>query len=175
MPLPLIDHTYFSSELAVGSLSQEEIFANFNAFILKYERKFLYKILGQTLADEFLVEMAKPEVDIIQKWKDLRAKLVNPIAKESPIANYVWFYYVRDLITQQTGTGNASPTNENSILVNPIDKTTRAWNEMVSLNYSFYDWISGTDGVYGELPYTFGRCHMGRRNELYVRLNTLNV
>lgn len=71
----------------------------------------------------------------------------------SPIANYVYWYYQKDITTQTVGLGQVQSKGENSVVVSPVAKMVRAWNEMfewltelrrfLDQNYSTYpEWDS---------------------------------
>jgi hypothetical protein len=52
--------------------------------------------------------------------------------KESPIAMYVYYWYIRNLFTQTSPMGEVGTANENAAPANPGYKMTRAWNEMAT-------------------------------------------
>jgi hypothetical protein len=52
------------------------------------------------------------------------------IALDSPIANYVYYWFMRDNATQSTTMGEVSTSKENAISMGPGEKMSRAWNEM---------------------------------------------
>lgn len=49
---------------------------------------------------------------------------------ESPIANYVYYWFMRDNTTQSTTMGEVSTSKENATNMSPAEKMVRAWNEM---------------------------------------------
>ncbi len=54
--------------------------------------------------------------------------------KKSLIANYVYYWYIRNNHTQTATTGEVKSQNENTVIANPALKLVKAWNEMS-------DWI----------------------------------
>lgn len=52
------------------------------------------------------------------------------IAKKSPIANYIYYQWMKDQVTQTVGLGEAKTKAENAEVVSPAMKMIRAWNEM---------------------------------------------
>lgn len=52
-------------------------------------------------------------------------------AKKSIIANYVYFHWMEDQISQTVGLGEAATKAENATMVSPAIKMARAWNEMI--------------------------------------------
>lgn len=59
-------------------------------------------------------------------------------SKESLIANYVYYWYVRKTITQTTTVGEVKTKTENATRVIPSGKMERAWNEMVGWVHEMY-------------------------------------
>lgn len=51
-------------------------------------------------------------------------------AKLSPIAMYVYFWFMQNHYTQTAAMGEVKTANENSVVANPSAKMSRAWNEM---------------------------------------------
>lgn len=141
--MAIIDESYFVSEISVAQRSDEAVMEDLDFKIEKYERDFLIKFFGVKMYKEFIEGIKDPIIN--PKWSRLLEEgffnndnsfwigLTND-NKQSVIANYVYYYYTRDLFLQSTGSGNVIPVNENSITVNPVYKQVRAWNEMI-------DWI----------------------------------
>jgi len=67
----------------------------------------------------------------------------------SPIAYYVYWNYVRNMATATTGTGEVAPQNQNSTLYGWTTKTDNAWNKMLRINRSLYQFLSYNQSVYG--------------------------
>lgn len=184
--MTLIDSTYLWGELYVAQKSQQPVAENITMYINKYEVAFLTSLLGATLYEEMLVGLAvMPTPDA--KWTTLRDKLLNNTTKVSPIANYVWYWIKRRAVSQATGMGEVKPEGENGVIVSPVMQMTRAWNEMVELNISFYEWFNTQLDVYGALPYTIPSCitqgyggrfimdKQMRYPDLYIKVNTSNL
>lgn len=51
-------------------------------------------------------------------------------SKQSPIANYVYYWYIRNNHSQTAAMGEVKSKNENAAAHSPALKMTRAWNEM---------------------------------------------
>lgn len=64
------------------------------------------------------------------KAATLSLNTVTGSAKKSLIANYVYFHWMEDQISQTIGLGEAATKAENATMVSPAVKMVRAWNEM---------------------------------------------
>lgn len=67
--------------------------------------------------------------------------------KQSPIANYVYYWYLRQNATTTAGGGEA--LNNVSLPVSPADKQRRAWNEMVNWNQKLTEFLYSNNAAYG--------------------------
>ena len=66
------------------------------------------------------------------KAATLSLNAVTGSAKKSLIANYVYYQWQQDQVTQTVGLGEAATKAENATMVSPANKMLRAWNEMVN-------------------------------------------
>jgi hypothetical protein len=73
--------------------------------------------------------------------------------KKSPIANYVYYHWMRTHVTASMGSGEVKAKSNSSDNVSPIDKMTAAWNEMVNWNQSLYPFMEYGNFGYGPLHY----------------------
>lgn len=106
--------------------------------------------LGQTSAGYLNVTEGKANEDIDQKWKDLLngkeyigldvrlhkwigfVSVADDVSgKKSPIANYVYYWWMRSHATQSTGVSEVVANADNAVNVSVAEKASRAWNEMV--------------------------------------------
>lgn len=129
-------------------MSAPEVQDRMNAFIDRYEKKFLREFLGPDLYSSFKTNA----IDITpaeQKWTDLlngvdftasNSRKYSWIGfkgsgafPQSPIANYVYYFWQKDQVTQTTALGEVSSKSENATLVSPAAKMVRAWNEMIDM------------------------------------------
>lgn len=175
----LIDSTYFVNELLIANISNtvDSTGSKITSFIEKYETRYLKELLGLGLYAEFIAGIAEDPIE--EKWAVLLDALRNDTTKESPIANYVYYWVMRNDATQSTGTGEVVANNENSRRVSPVDKMVRAWNEMVDWNDLIFEVLN--NGNYPSYaPNTRAYCEHGRfyncyNDELYHYQNTLNL
>jgi hypothetical protein len=147
--MTLIDNTYFSIEplyipnagTNTAGISQKltsDKTLEVNRLIVKREKEYLVKMLGTKIYDLFIAGLAAtPTID--QKWLDLRDKFVDSTNKLSPIANYCYCFYLRNMPT--TDLGIVVPKVENATLLSPATKIADVWNDMVQQNYELCQWL----------------------------------
>lgn len=145
----LINEEYFKGEIVIPNLKSSgnaasRFVANSNVellnyFIAKYERKFLVELLGVKLCNEFIAGLTG---DVSGKWEELKNILVDEQVHESIIANYVYYWFMRNNVTTTTGVGEVETETDNSTRVSPSLKMVSAWNEMVDGVKSVAGWLS---------------------------------
>lgn len=70
--------------------------------------------------------------------------------KKSPIANYVFYKYMRDQALQRTGIGVINPTNESGVPASGSEMMSRAWNTMIDWGHQLIWYL---DTYYAEPLY----------------------
>ena len=87
-----------------------------------------YSVSGSTLT---LID-SQFAVDDVYTYKaaTLAINTSTGTSKESLIAAYVYYWYMRNNWTSTATTGEVKPQNENAAIANPALKMVRAWNEM---------------------------------------------
>lgn len=143
--MSLIDRTYFIGELNIPGTDKTEVQERLDWFIAKYESELLLNIMGYRLYTDFAAGIAvlSPE----QKWLDLKngvqytnksnkpdnwKGMVIATPKQSFIANYVYFFWMKDHASYTSTTGEVRNKPENAMNVWHGEKMVRAWNEMSS-------------------------------------------
>lgn len=143
----MIDYTFFQDgllmvdgalALATPSPINRAISGRLEWFIERYEPEYLCKLLGEELYNDFL---ANQEGEMSDKWAEFKKLLVkdNALTKTSPIANYVFFYFVRS--NQSTATINGVKKDGDANIVSPQQKLIMAWNDMIDANRKLYAWL----------------------------------
>lgn len=154
----LIDKTYFEdADMLVAGLGQNVNVKKLNELIAKYERQYLKNILGYAFYKAFQSAMddeAESET-LATKWKELRdggeytdstgvlrkwEGLINNDLT-SPIANYIYYWYLRKNASRTTVRGEKSDKQPTSDSSSSINKQVRAWNEMVRMSCSLVDFL----------------------------------
>ena len=99
-------------------------------------------------------------------------------SKASPIANYVYYWYLVREAQQTTGVGQAATKSQNSIRVNPMDKLVKAWNEMVNMLHDLCKFLNANRSTYPlwktEHCRTHG-CGCSVHSNKYDYINTLDL
>lgn len=97
-----------------------QIISDIQAYIAKYEPRFLRMLLGSDVADN------------IEDYPAIIALLAQPDKGTSVIAKYVYFYYSRDHMTFNTVAGEKLKNTESSTRTSPTHRLVRVWNDMVA-------------------------------------------
>ena len=141
----MIDYAFFQDgllmvegamALAAPSPTNEAIMNRIEWYIKRYESEYLCKLLGEELYNNFLAHREE------EAWKEFEGMVADASAKISPIANYVYFFLVRD--SHATATINGVKKDGDDNLVSPERKMVRAWNDMVEQNRRIYSWLCRT-------------------------------
>ena len=157
---PFVKYTDFTAEILVANLVPTAItdpnspllakeigntnIANLEAFITKYELRLLKAILGTVGYAAFLVEIAKASPNA----KD--QVLYNMLfVDEKPVADYIYYYFMRDKATFTAGAGEAAAKLENAERVNNNQKMCRAWNEFSELIEEVIEYLQDEETYYG--------------------------
>lgn len=176
--MALIDTTYFVLEINIPNRDQATISQKLNGFINKYENKILDIVLGYPLRKQFLDGYAQqPPAD---KWLKLAEGtdytvnsetkqwqgILNKTSKESLIALYVYYWYMRDAHTTTTNSGERINKVENSDATTSAWKISRAWTELREWVRSLYCYLEVNKDIY-EPTKTVNEvlCELGRVNE----------
>ncbi len=148
----LIDETYFVGRLSIPNTSKDYVLERLTSLIETLEPQLLEDILGYPLYKVFIAgtEDFNPEssnstiedrfMEIIEgaEYTDCNDKLrkfkgllfEDGTTPRSPIANYVYYHWLKDNATQTTGVGEATAEAELADVASPAVKMVEAWNEM---------------------------------------------
>lgn len=113
-------------------------------FIDTYESEYLTELLGCDLSEEYIAYLSE-ESEPIEKWDNLTAQL--KAFKVSPIACYVYYWFVRNNQTQATPIGVTKADSDN-IVSTPNMKLVQAWNNGVRSNIRLVRWLSDNEYEY---------------------------
>lgn len=114
-------------------------------YIREYETEYLIKALGYEIYREFSGYLSSGE-DGEARWEELKGRLVfSPVPGEesfmvSPIANYVYYHYLRNHQSDATVSGVKKDSDEGD-LVSAERKMCDAWNRMADMNTRLFAWI----------------------------------
>ncbi|MEG1950484.1 MAG: hypothetical protein RR137_08990 [Odoribacter sp.] len=127
-------------------------------FIQKYEKMFLIKLLGVKMYNEFVIA---PDLD-------LKSKLIDDVSRQSPIAYYVYYWFVRNRITETVGIGEIQGQSDNSTVVSPSEKMIKAWNNMVDDVNNIVYWIKCNKCDYPSFSPDLS-------SDIFFKINTLGI
>lgn len=102
------------------------------------------KVGGFQAGERFTIQFIQPT-----PLPDASSATTNDI-KQSLIANYVYWFWIKNQNTQTVGLGEVAAKAENADLANPAEKTVMAWNEMVDDILSLYHFLQLNQTVYPE-------------------------
>lgn len=101
----------------------------------------------------------------------------NTLYRESPIANYIYYWYLRNNASTTAGSGEAQ--NSVSTAISPADKQRRAWNQMVEWNRELIEFLYSSNTVYTQFDTSFFYWDDGRRSyscrDLLTPINALYI
>lgn len=139
------------------NLPVDEIQTEIDGYIARFEREILIKTLGFDLYYNFIAALSgTPD----QKWLDLRdgkiyvqdgvnkrwRGLIND-EKESLIAYYVYYQFLKSNNQYASGNGVKLVNSENSVNQSPIQKQKDAYNRMVDLISEMDDFIQYSNSI----------------------------
>jgi hypothetical protein len=121
----IIDSTIFQGEITLGQAESFAVKEEIQWFIDKYEPTFLKLVLGVKLYEDLMAGLEGDPVE--PKWETLEKLL------KCPLANFVYCKYMRNKISETSGSGETLHNADVAARVSPLSKIVRAWNEMVDL------------------------------------------
>jgi hypothetical protein len=151
--------------------------------ITKYEHRYLKQFFGYefyTLFQAGILATTQIYEDIrdgstyvdtagyTQEWEGFMT------SERNPIANYIYFYHRRDIITSTDGIGEQSSAVENGSRVSPNYKMTQAWNEMVDMNKKLHDFLVANEDIYPTYQY-FTTGGDDEYNQLFTKINAFGI
>lgn len=168
----IVDASFFYGPLNIEGLmansgadfTQAAIQKGLQQFIERYEVQYLIRLLGNKLGLEFANYLGKEEKEPEARWDNLLSELV-PMPCVSPVANYVYFYYVRGNQVHATSIG-ATVTNSDNRITSCDSLIIPAWNEMVEMNRAVHSWLEGHKDEYAGFE---------THHELLEKINRLGV
>lgn len=141
----LIDGTYFIGPIAIegmnfpvgtSSITNDANRFYFESFMQKYEKEYLFRILGRNMYLDFISYLSDPKEEI-SRWDDLKKRLSEK--GNSAVANYVFFKYVQRSGLSVQDSGVVEAKNGDKADINRV--IIPAWNDMVVMNHEIYDFL----------------------------------
>lgn len=142
MAYTIVQPSDFIGEIQIANKTQSDVSADLAYFIAKYQAKFLKELLGESFFALFDTGMnADPQE---ARFVTLAQQLT------SACADYIFYYYQRDQVTQTVGVGNVQTKAANAVVTSGGKKLSRAWNEMVGYVYGVIKFITDNPDIYPE-------------------------
>lgn len=152
----LINSTFFQGRLEIAQKTQGAVSTSLQLLIDTLEPEYLDLVLGYELKRDYLIGIAlgSPEA----KWVNLRDgveftnrkgsldkwpgfKFIEGGMNRSPIANYVYYWYLRKQATATVGSGEKEINAENAENSNSLEKQVSAWAQMVVWNKKLVEYL----------------------------------
>ena len=164
----ILDNAYFKGGLlSIGQAGSIEVQELLDDYINRYEPEFMRKALGYALSKSFTDGIDIGSGDTMEdKWSGLLngAEFTNRSGRKehwlgfsdinnSPIANYVFWHYLRDQFNQSVGIGVVKPEGENSTVVSPQNKMIAAWNDMIDQVKILWQFLEVSTSIYTDYDF----------------------
>lgn len=142
----ILDNSYFKGEIFIPNLQgsspvNQARSTELEYFAEMYEKDYLELMFGETMAAAII---AAPE-----SFVSLMVYLLSQ-TKGSPLANYVYYHFRVNELSQTTGAGEAVMNTENATLKNATYKLVKAWNSMVDMSQKAFDYVADNSGDYAD-------------------------
>lgn len=169
--MAFIDSSYFVGPINVTNTDKIETSERLQLFIDKYEAEFFEDAMGYELAKAFLAGTTDFDADgsngtIETRWLNIIEGVeytrnggthkfkgliyMRNNSNFSMIANYVWWYWESDRITQTVQVGEVKAKAENAEINNSSDKMIKAWNDLCEDVHELYHYLQANVNTYPE-------------------------
>lgn len=133
----------FKAEIVIANATVTPVNSTVQAFIDKYEPRLITALFGKTFGDLFVAGLAAQVVE--DRWTEL----LTPDLKLA-IANYIYYWYMRDQDSTTSGSGTVKSKDTNASQFSAFDKVFRAWYEMVCINFATLKYVTDNPTIYPE-------------------------
>ncbi len=178
----LVTPELFKVDTEIGQSDSTFVIEELEQAIAQYEPEYLRAMFGYQAAAALMVTpTVAPWINIIDgaeftniysqmsKWNGLKAP------GNSPIVYYVYYWYLRNNVSNSTGGGESIIKKLNSRQVTNRRKQTWAWNRMVDLNWDLLSFMKVNPTLYPTvLAYSRDRRSYEFHN-LFTKINSLNL
>lgn len=162
----LINVNYFIGKNNIPNTGYEEVSSAVEQLIKEHEEEYLNAILGEQLAREFTAGLLLPTIPA--KWLAIKdgvlynslngqqykwKGLVNSTLLVSPLADYVYYWWLRESVTQTSGIGEVTVNGQLSTPASSKGKQAEAYNRMVKQNLFLFDYLRANQALYPSFSY----------------------
>lgn len=152
IPAALVGKDFIIEQRGVGQLRADE-----------------YSIVGNTLT--LTTGVFGNSDTYFYKSATLAINTTTGTSKQSPIANYVYYWYIRNNHSQTAAMGEVKSQNENAASYSPALKMTRAWNEMSEWVSELRDYLDSKKSDYPD----WEKQDVWRMLKSYRPINEFNI
>lgn len=146
IPPAVVGKEFIVEMRGIGQLGEDEFSVSGNTLTLLPSEFFEPVFYANSYANRFYYKL--PTLAINQTTGD---------SKESLIANYVYYWYMRKEATQTTAIGEVATKAENATRTNPGAKMARAYNQMVDWVHEMYCFLETRAADYPYLVRDYDR------------------
>lgn len=179
----IINADYFIGDNNVPNTDYDDVSSSLEYLINVHEKYYLNAVLGEPLARLLIAAMeaepvAAPYEKILNgtlytsingqeyQWEGLR----NTSTFLSPIADYVYYWWLRNGVTQSSGIGEVV---NGSMMASPASskgKQAEAWNRMVDKSLYLFDYLRANRALFPTFSYfTYG--YKQHQKQMLTRTN----
>jgi hypothetical protein len=177
----LVSTDLFKIDTEIGQTNDENVIADLQQHIEKYEPEYLEAMFGYSTA---LLLSGNPDtepwksviegavftgINLEEKWKGLAA------AGDSPIVYYVYYWYLRNNSSNSTGGGESIIQKLNSRVVTNRRKQTWAWNRMVDLNWQCVRYMKANSTLFPDWNVYAAISLNNNYHNFFTKINSLNL
>jgi hypothetical protein len=126
--------------------------AEIDAYIAKYEKKYLLELLGASLYALFIADLdaSTPQVPQTSTYlslynafnADFDYKIKSSNGMREMLLGFIYYHYTKDIVQNQTPIGSTKPKNENSSVMGLNQSMTSRFNDQVDTYESIQWYIS---------------------------------
>lgn len=169
----LIDTSFFYGDLSIAQITDAAVANTVTRVINEREPELLLALFGYELYKNYqagIIANTPKYIDIrdgkeytnragrLTKWRGLKETVVAPVIGppavagqyRSLIANYVYYWHMRNNATASTGTGEKTAKAQNATDASPRQKMASAWNQMVQWNCKLVEFLLSNQSDYPE-------------------------
>lgn len=149
----LIDETYFTGARALPIKSEDDLDL-LDEFIEEKQNEFFIKVFGYEFQKTMLAEASETIYKRIlegEEFTDSKGYLQKWEGVNNSLANYVYFYYNKELILKRTSTGFSAGKIENGVAIDPISQPVRIFNRIPKAFIVLQDLLNVYDSDYPTL------------------------
>lgn len=172
--MPIITKSYFdTAERNIPNTNYAEVSSRIDSLIAVREKEYLLAVFGYEMYVLLIADLVTPATRFaniingveftaldgrLKKWEGL----INVSTLQSPIADYVYYWYLRDSVNNMTGPGMVQAMMENATPVSSVKQQARVYNNMVDKTILLIEFLRANYTVYPEWQLHSGTYQVSR-------------